>query len=101
MKNLFDYKQPETGSEDLTELFSDKNITINHIVSNQPESGGWYEQEEDEWLVLLEGEAILEMDAELISLKKGDTLYIPAFQFHRVQKSSSNALWLTVHFNPV
>ncbi len=100
MTNLFDYKTPTSGSEDLNELFSNKKVTINRIVSNQLENGSWYEQQEDEWLVLLEGEAILEMDEALISLKKGDTLYIPAFKLHRVQKTSSNTLWLTIHFNP-
>jgi len=97
MTNLFDYTTPPAGSEDLYELFSNKKVTINRIVSNQLENGSWYEQDEDEWLVLLEGEAILEMESSCITLKKGETLFIPALQRHKVQKTSATALWLTVH----
>ncbi len=100
MTNLFDYETPTSGSEDLNELFSNKKVTINRIVSNQLENGSWYEQQEDEWLVLLEGEAILEMETECITLNKGATFFIPALQRHRVQKTSANTLWLTIHFNP-
>ena len=98
MTNLFDYKQPNLGSESLSELFSNANVTINRIVSNQVEEGEWYKQEEDEWFVLLNGEALLEIDNEVLTLKKGDTLYIPALELHRVKKTSADALWLTVHF---
>jgi len=98
MLNIFDYKQPEAGNEELKELFSNERVTINRIVSNQIEDGGWYEQEEDEWFVLLKGEALLEVDNEIFTLKAGDTMMIPAFELHRVKKSSADALWLTVHF---
>ncbi len=97
MQNIYDYTQPKEGDELLSELLSSEKVTINRIVSNQLENGGWYEQEEDEWLILLEGEAILEMDTEEINLKKGDTLFIEAMTLHRVKKTSANALWLTIH----
>ncbi len=99
MQNIYDYVQPKEGDELLSKLLSSEKVTINRIVSNQLENGGWYEQEEDEWLILLEGEAILEMDSEEITLKKGDTLFIEAMILHRVKKTSTNALWLTVHIS--
>ena len=97
MVNFFEYSKPAAGSEALTELFSNQKVVINRIVSNEVEDSGWYEQEEDEWFVLLEGEALLERDNEVITLKKGDTMFIPAFTLHRVKKTSSTALWLAVH----
>jgi len=100
MINLYDYQQPPSGDETFTELFKNEKVVISSIASNTLEEGGWYEQEEDEWLVLLEGEALLSVDDETLSLKRGDTLFIPAFQLHRVIKTSSDALWLTVHVNP-
>ena len=97
MVNLFEYSKPQTGSEVLTELFNNKKIAINRIVSNEIEDSGWYEQEEDEWFVLIEGEALLELDNEVLPLKKGDNMFIPAFTLHRVKKTSATALWVTVH----
>ena len=97
MINLFAYSKPQVGGEELTELFNNQKVVINRIVSNEVEESGWYEQEEDEWFVLLEGEALLELDNEVLTLKKGDTMFIPAFTLHRVKKTSTSALWLTVH----
>jgi len=65
MINIFEYSTPQVGSEDLSTLFENSKVTINRVVSNSIEDGGWYEQEEDEWFVLLEGEAMLELDNEV------------------------------------
>ena len=97
MTNLFDYQTPTSGSEDLYELFSNEKVTINRIVSNQLKNGSWYEQQEDEWLVLLEGEAVLNVNNKIINLKKGDTLFIQAYLLHQVVWTSSKTLWLTIH----
>ena len=56
-----------------------------------------YIQEEDEWLVLLEGEATLLLDDEKKTLTKGDTLFIPSKTLHRVLSTQSGTVWLTVH----
>ncbi len=94
--NLFNIKTPADGAEMITELLQHKNVTINRIVSNRLTNGSWYDQDEDEWLVLVEGAALLLIDDEEKTLKAGDTLFIPAHQLHRVISTSDNALWLTV-----
>lgn len=95
--NLFDHTLPEQGHELLTELLGHKNVTINRIVSNSLENGKWYDQDEDEWLVLLEGEAVLAFEKGEKHLRQGEILFIPAHQRHRVKTTSQKALWLTVH----
>ncbi len=95
--NFFNVKAPREGEEAITELLQHKNVTINRIVSNRLSDGSWYDQEEDEWLILLQGEALLLLDNEEIRLKAGDTLFIPAQQLHKVVSTSTDALWLTVH----
>lgn len=95
--NYLNYKKPDFGAETITKLLELKNVTINRIVSNSISDGAWYDQEEDEWLVLLQGGAVLFVEDEEITLKAGDTLLIPANQLHRVVSTSDNALWLTVH----
>ncbi len=97
MTNIYDISKPTQGDETLKKLFSNEKVRISAITSNTIENGGWYEQEEDEWFVLLEGEALLEIDGEIIDIKRGDTMFIPAFTLHRVKKTSATALWVTVH----
>jgi cupin 2 domain-containing protein len=94
--NIFDYTTPKTG-ETFTTLLQHKNIKINHIVSSSEVVPVEYIQEEDEWLVLLEGEATLLINSEEKILTKGETLFIPAKVPHTVSKTTDGTVWLTVH----
>jgi len=94
--NLYTYLTPKNG-EDFTTLLEHKNIKINRIVSSTNVEPIEYVQEEDEWLVLLEGEATLLLDDKETVLTKGETLFIPAKTPHSVLKTKENTLWLTVH----
>jgi len=94
--NIFDYHPPKSG-ENFTTLLEHKNIKINRIVSASDIEPVEYMQEEDEWLVLLEGEATLLIDNKEKILAKGDTLFIPAKTPHSVLKTEEGTLWLTVH----
>jgi len=94
--NIFDYLPPKNG-EDFTTLFEHKNIKINRIVSASDIAPVGYIQKEDEWLVLLEGEATLLLDDKETILTKGETLFVPAKTPHSVLKTKEGALWLTVH----
>ena len=94
--NLFDYTPPQ-NDETFSTLLEHKNIKINRIVSSNELEDKLYTQEEDEWLVLLEGEATLLLNEEEKKLKKGDTLFIPAKTPHRVLYTQAGTLWLTVH----
>jgi len=95
--NLYDYDIPKEKHEILTELLSHKNVTINRIVSNSLENGEWYDQNDDEWLILLEGRAVIEFEQSEKQLLEGETFFIAAHQRHRVKHTSEKALWLTVH----
>jgi len=94
--NLFDYNIPQAG-ETFSILLEHKNIKINRIVSSDNIEPIEYTQEEDEWVVVLEGEAHLLLDNEEKVLHKGDTLFIPAKTSHTILKTKSGTLWLTVH----
>ena len=94
--NIFDTITPKKG-ETFTTLLEHKNIKINRIVSASELAPTQYIQEEDEWLVLLEGEALLLINNEEKILHKGDTLFIPAKTAHSVLKTQSGTVWLTVH----
>jgi len=97
--NLFDAHIPETG-ETSTTLFHNKNVKIIRIVSSDRIEPVIYDQDEDEWVTVLEGEAVMEMDGERITLKRGDTLLIPAHTPHTVLETQKGTVWLAVHISP-
>ncbi len=94
--NIYNYITPHSG-EDFTTLLREKNIKINRIVSSCNIEIVEYIQDEDEWIVLIEGEATILFDKKEILLKKGDTLFIPARVPHIVLKTKNGTVWLTVH----
>ena len=94
--NIYDYLTPKSG-ETFTTLLAHKNIKINRIVSSDHVEETEYLQEEDEWLVLLEGEATLLLNQTKKTLTKGDTLFIPSKTRHRVLNTQHGTIWLTVH----
>ena len=96
--NLYEYLTPESG-ENFTTLLEHKNIKINHIVSSSNVESIEYIQEEDEWLVLIEGEATLLVNKEEKTLQKGDTFFIPAKVPHKVLRTNDGTVWLTVHIS--
>ena len=94
--NIHDYISPQHG-ETITTLIEHKNVKINRIVSSDTIDPMEYLQEEDEWILLLQGEAILSINDKEIHLTEGDTYFIPSKTPHRVIKTEQNTLWLTVH----
>ncbi len=73
---------------------------VERIVSGgqtTPE-GEWYDQDQDEWVVVIEGAARLQYDnGEEIALGRGDSLFLPRHKRHRVTFTSVPCLWLAVH----
>jgi len=103
MKNLFDAIPTEMNEELIETITGNKNVRIERIVSygHASEEGFWYDQGEDEFVILLEGEAELEFEDDTLRLKKGDYLTIKAHQKHRVKWTTPNqsTIWLAVMLN--
>ena len=104
MKNLLDQIPQQLPQELFTELLKSDNIRIERIVSNGHISpgNGWYDQTENEWVMLLEGAAVIEYDTgELHNLMQLDFLLIPRNQKHKVVETSKKGrtLWLAIFFN--
>jgi cupin 2 domain-containing protein len=95
--NLFDYDIPKEG-EDFTTILEQGDIRIMRIVSSDNVKPELYIQDEDEWVVVLEGEAAAEIDGKRVQLGKGDTLFIPAKTPHRVLSTKNGTVWLAIHF---
>jgi cupin 2 domain-containing protein len=57
----------------------------------------WYCQSDDEFVMVLEGFAeILYADGTVVTLNKGDSLYIPAYTKHQVVSTANPTIWLVV-----
>ncbi|MCR4941728.1 MAG: cupin domain-containing protein [Campylobacter sp.] len=96
MKNIFENLNFNDENEIFDEFFKHKNFRIERILSNG-QSSQWYDQDEDEWLCLLNGEAeILYDDESKIALTRGDSLYIKAHKKHKVTYTSKECIWLCV-----
>ena len=87
-------------------LLESKNIKIERIISDAHSSPKdfWYDQDEDEWVIILQGSAVVEFENdESVSLDVGDYLHIKAQQRHRVECTSKKekTIWLAIHFDVI
>lgn len=96
---------PENLSEEIIEtILTHNNIRIERIISkgqSSPEDF-WYDQTENEWILVLAGKAMIKFEDEsIITLHKGDYLLIPANQKHRVEWTDpeQHTIWLAIFFS--
>lgn len=106
MNNIFNLPPSLPNRELFESIISNDKILIERIISTGQTTppGEWYDQEKDEWVILLQGFATLSYeDGSQIKLKAGDYLFIPAHQKHRVEYTSTspNCIWLAVHGNMI
>ena len=92
-------------NKEITEILATgKNLRIERIISTGQVTASdfWYDQTENEFVIILQGDAQLLIEGETeIHLKTGDYLLIPAHCRHQVTYTSTTppCIWLTVFFN--
>ena len=99
---------PSNLAEELVQTLAESgSIRIERIVSDGhvTATGEWYDQEWNEWVLLIAGGATLSFDNNVapLTLKPGDHIMIPAHCRHRVEQtiSGEKTIWLAVHFNGI
>jgi cupin 2 domain-containing protein len=100
--NLFTELPSDMPGEMFTTLLEADNLRIERIVSHghaSPE-GFWYDQDQNEWVVVLRGAARLSMDGVVTDLRPGDWIHILAHQKHRVEWTTPDepTVWLAVFY---
>ena len=98
------YKLPEKmQTEELIEaIIPDNGVLIERIISTGQVTPPdvWYDQDRDEWVVLLQGNAKLSWaNGKVIEMGRGDWVFIAAHDRHRVEYTSQEppCIWLAVH----
>jgi cupin 2 domain-containing protein len=98
--NIYNLPELPLLDELTTVLAEGKNVRIERIVSTGQISD-WYDQPETEFVVLLEGNAIIEYENNrTVAMCKGDTILIQPHERHRVSFTSSDppCVWLCVFY---
>ena len=100
VKNIFRDLPELSDQEEVSTLFQNSCARIERIFSQAHSSppGFWYDQDDDEWVVVLRGEATLEFEGgERVRMAEGDHVTIPRHVKHRVAETDAKTIWLAVH----
>ena len=100
VRNLFADLPAASDGEDFLTLCENASVKIERIVSHSHRSpeNFWYDQGEDEWVIVLRGTATLEFaSGELVELRAGDYFMVPRHERHRVAGTGEETIWLAVH----
>lgn len=81
-------------------IYLDNNIKVISIKSFgvATKDNFWYDQDQDELVIITQGNAKLQIEDKVISLSKGDKYYIYKHIKHRVNFTSYDCEWLCIFF---
>jgi cupin 2 domain-containing protein len=105
MQNVFDDIPDKVPLEIFQDILVTDKLTIERIISKGQTSPdtGWYDQEENEWVVVLQGHAKLrfEQDNQLVELTSGSFINIKAHTKHKVEWTcpDQHTIWLAIFYN--
>jgi len=101
--NIFKNIPNKLQEELFEDIISNNGIKIQRIVSqgNTTPKNEWYDQEGDEWVIVLQGKATISFENEDdVNLILGEYINIPAHKKHRVSWTSEDeqTIWIAVHY---
>ncbi|WP_114418911.1 cupin domain-containing protein [Marinospirillum perlucidum] len=101
--NIFSRVPAASEQEIFEELLTSEGVRIERILSygqSSPEEG-WYDQEENEWVLVLQGEGCIAYeDGREVILKAGNYLELPRHTRHRVAWTAAGetTIWLAIFY---
>lgn len=103
LSNLFRDLPASLAAELVDVLVEAPGVKLARIVSlgHATRPGEWYDQETNEWVILLRGRAALRFEDESARvLEPGDHVLIAAHRRHRVEwtEPSAPTVWLALHW---
>jgi len=102
--NIFANIASSVNGEVFEDIISKENIQIQRIISspNSGDTSKWYDQDTDEWVIVLQGSAIITFEnKDKTHLNAGDYLNIPAHTKHQVSWTTPDekTIWIAIHYN--
>jgi len=102
LSNVFAGVPASIPEELFQTLAESQHVSIERIVSHGHRSPRdfWYDQDQNEWVLLLQGAATVRFENEVVEMKPGDFILIPAHQRHRVDWTTPDepTVWLAVFY---
>ena len=104
IRNIFENIPDHIPEELFHEIIKTENLKVERIVSkgHSSENNSWYDQEKNEWIILLKGSAglLFEGDEKAVVLRPGDYINIPSHTKHRVEWTDPKleTVWLAVYY---
>ncbi|MCX6354648.1 MAG: cupin domain-containing protein [Candidatus Aureabacteria bacterium] len=102
--NIFSGIPATTGEESTEKIIRSGTAAIERIISRGHSSppGFWYDQDDNEWVILLKGRAglLFQGDREPTILTPGDYVNIPAHLKHRIEWTdpAEETVWLAIRY---
>ncbi len=94
---LDDSASAPSSGERITQLAQMRGVIIEQILSSEIDVPVDFDQDHDEWVLLLEGAAELEVSGEKLSLESGDWVLLPRHTPHRLVSTAPGSNWIAVH----
>ena len=104
IRNIYSDIQKHAPDEILENILQTDQFKIERIISrgHATADGEWYDQDKNEWVIVLKGNAglLFEGSDEIVTMKTGDYINIPAHQKHRVEWTDpeEETIWLAIHY---
>jgi cupin 2 domain-containing protein len=106
-ENLFSRIPGSLKDEIFETLLKTDHFILERIVSSGQTTppGKWYDQDTNEWVILLSGNAglLFEGEGKMQMMRPGDYVSIPAHKRHRVEwtDTGQKTVWLALHYRSV
>jgi cupin 2 domain-containing protein len=104
LHHLHDNIPTQLPSEIFTDILKTNDFPVERIVSHGHTSpdGFWFDQDQNEWVMVLEGAARILFDGEMdaVELGLGDNLTIPVHKRHLVEWTDPDhrTVWLAIYY---
>ncbi len=104
VSNIFSDIPDDLTDEVFEEIVRNDSLKLERIISkgHATPNGQWYDQDEDEWVILLKGSAglMVEGEKEVVVLKPGDYIHLPPHLKHRVEWTDpeKETIWVAAYY---
>jgi cupin 2 domain-containing protein len=103
-QNIFSPSADSLTTEIFENLLKTERLILKRIISSgqSTPTGEWYDQDEEEWVIVLSGSAglLFEGKEDALIMHPGDYIHIPAHMRHRVEwtDAKQKTIWLALYY---